>query len=101
MDLSTVQGPLGLNLKRQLAKLLQATPSSFASQISPLFTQPNATILGALSKFLAAPPLTSLVADLFLPLLVDLCARWLDEQLTEDHFVAICFLVEPHEELYE
>ncbi|KAI6098131.1 midasin [Pisolithus sp. B1] len=60
-------------------------------------------LLGVLSRCLAEPSLTNIVADLFRPLLIDLCARWLERGSNEEEekkFVAFCLLIENHEELF-
>ncbi|KAF8967136.1 hypothetical protein BDZ97DRAFT_1903538 [Flammula alnicola] len=58
-------------------------------------------LLATLSSLLAAPAFTQLVATLFRPILIDLCARWLEsENDVEEHLVALCHLLEVHEELF-
>ncbi|KAG1882661.1 hypothetical protein F4604DRAFT_1986326 [Suillus subluteus] len=93
--------PLRINLakqKRALGALLP--PDSFHIQhITEANTPTNA--LSTLSRLLAVPALTLTIADLFRPLLIDLCARWLhDDDDIEDRFIAFCLLIEIHEELY-
>ncbi|KAG1843016.1 P-loop containing nucleoside triphosphate hydrolase protein [Suillus subalutaceus] len=93
--------PLRINLakqKRALRALLP--PDSFHIQhITEANIPTNA--LSTLSRLLAVPALTLTIADLFRPLLIDLCARWLhDDDDIEDRFIAFCLLIEIHEELY-
>ncbi|KAF8711008.1 ATPase, partial [Rhizoctonia solani] len=59
-------------------------------------------VLSAISRLMSIPALTVLVADNFLPLLMDLCARWLDDDDVDevDRLVALCLLVEPYEEIF-
>jgi midasin len=58
-------------------------------------------LLSALSLALANPCLTTTVAKLFRPLLIDLCSRWIgDSKNSERHLVALSYLVEVHEELF-
>ncbi|KAG1818477.1 uncharacterized protein BJ212DRAFT_1479486 [Suillus subaureus] len=93
--------PLSINLakqKRALRALLP--PDSFHIQC---ITEANTPVhaLSTLSRLLAVPALTLTIADLFRPLLIDLCARWLhDDDDIEDRFIAFCLLIEFHEELY-
>ncbi|KAG8724797.1 hypothetical protein FRC12_024266, partial [Ceratobasidium sp. 428] len=66
-------------------------------------SEPNVSqALNAISNLLATPALTLLVADMFRPLLIDLCARWVEnDQLSDvDRFAALCLLVEPYEEVF-
>ncbi|KAG6329770.1 hypothetical protein ID866_9320, partial [Astraeus odoratus] len=93
--------PLTINLAKQLRALLALLPlqSPYAAQIS--VASSTKELLVTLSTLLAKPSLTSAIADLFRPLLIDLCARWLnDKQDLEDRFTALCFLIENHEELF-
>lgn len=93
--------PLAINLSKQTRALLAILPpdSTHSSQIS-LVPSPRA-LLSTLSRLLAVPSLTMPISDLFRPLLVDLCARWLhDQKDLEDRFVAFCTLIENHEELF-
>ncbi|KAI6016225.1 hypothetical protein EDC04DRAFT_2881627 [Pisolithus marmoratus] len=83
--------PLTINLGKQTRALV-----AFLSARS-------AELLGVLSRCLAEPSLTNIVADLFRPLLLDLCARWLERASNEEEekrFVAMCLLIENHEELF-
>jgi hypothetical protein len=93
--------PLSINLakqKRVLCALLP--PDSFHIQRITEANTPTQT-LSTLSHLLAVPALTLTIADLFRPLLIDLCARWLhDDDDIEDRFIAFCLLIELHEELY-
>ncbi|CAE6509447.1 unnamed protein product [Rhizoctonia solani] len=59
-------------------------------------------VLCAISRLMAAPAFTVLVSDTFRPLLMDLCARWLDDNSIDevDRLVALCLLVEPYEEIF-
>ncbi|KAL1705188.1 hypothetical protein EV121DRAFT_279766 [Schizophyllum commune] len=93
--------PLAFNVRRQTQALLEALPegSLFATEIHS--ARSHAELFDALSRWLAAPALTWRIATTFRPILVDLCARWLKSaQPTEEQFIALCFLVEIHEELF-
>ncbi|KAF9013327.1 P-loop containing nucleoside triphosphate hydrolase protein [Cyathus striatus] len=61
----------------------------------------TAHLLNTLSRLLRIPSLTQTVATFFRPILLDLCARWLDdEENAEEQLIALCLLLEVHEELY-
>lgn len=93
--------PLTINLPKQARALLAILPpeSAYSTQIS-LASSPK-TLLSTLSQLLAVPSLTVPISDFFRPLLVDLCARWLnDQEDLEDRFAALCMLIENHEELF-
>ncbi|KAH7927800.1 midasin [Leucogyrophana mollusca] len=101
MASSTIHDPLTINLERQTRALLShiAPDSEYARYISQASSP--AHLLSTLSQLLANPALTLIVAATFRPLLTDLCARWLqDEELPEDRFIALCLLIEPHEEVF-
>ena len=93
--------PLAFNLHGQLKR--------FASEFehgSP-YVQPlqNATsraeILRVLSTLLATSGLTNLVATYFRPILLDLCARFLEtRELVLPKFEALCLLLGVHPEIY-
>ncbi|KIK92495.1 hypothetical protein PAXRUDRAFT_571192 [Paxillus rubicundulus Ve08.2h10] len=98
---NTRQDPLTINLVKQTRGLLALLPpdSIYASQIS--LASPSRDLLATISRLLAAPSLTITISYLFRPLLTDLCARWLHVQEDlEDRFVALCVLIETHEELF-
>ena len=98
---NTPNDPLAINLSKQTQALLAILPpdSPYLSQIS-LVLSPQ-SLLSTLSRLLAVPSLTVPISNLFRPLLVDLCARWLhDQENLEDRFIAFCMLIENHEELF-
>lgn len=97
----TIHDPLTINLTKQTRSLLTKIPPE--SVYTTVLTQAStvAALLDTLSRLLFVPALTLPVATAFRPLLLDLCARWLeDEENKEDKLVALCLLLEPHEELY-
>ena len=55
--------------------------------------------MSILSQLLSNPAYTQIIATLFRPILIELCARWLDEG-SEDNLVALTLLIEVHEELF-
>lgn len=98
---NTLNDPLAINLSKQTRELLAVLPpeSPYVSRIS-LASSPK-VLLSTLSRLLTVPSLTVPISDLFRPLLVDLCARWLhDQEDLEDRFIAFCMLIENHEELF-
>lgn len=97
----TYKDPLKINLAKQTRALLALLPSGskYFSAIS--LASSSAKLLSTLSQLLAVESLTLAIADLFRPLLVDLCARWIsDEDGLEDRLIALCCLIEVHEELF-
>ncbi|KAG6872267.1 hypothetical protein C0995_011404, partial [Termitomyces sp. Mi166 len=94
---SAIHDPLTINLRRQTTLLLQKipNPSKYATDVS------TTDLLVTLSQLLSHPAFTLTIATLYRPILFDLCARWLDaEENTEDQLVALCLLLENHEELF-
>jgi midasin len=101
MASSGIHDPLTLNLRRQTTALLSTIPTSSQYAIDIQNASSTAQLLTILSKLLAAPAFTLTVADLYRPVLYDLCARWLENhQNTEEQLVALCLLIEVHEELF-
>lgn len=98
---SAIHDPLAINLRRQKRALLSDIPADSPYAAALLSARTNTELLAALSALLAEPALTLSIATYFRPILFDLCARWLDDsQNTEDQLVALCLLVEVHEELF-
>ncbi|KAI6151423.1 midasin [Pisolithus thermaeus] len=104
--------PLTINLAKQMRALVAFSSTQSAGASSPLLSLLSSLStsmtttkesLGVLSRCLAEPSLTNIVADLFRPLLIDLCARWLgrgSDEEEENKFIAFCLLIENHEELF-
>ncbi|THH06083.1 hypothetical protein EW145_g4329 [Phellinidium pouzarii] len=96
-----IPNPLSLNIHRQLNLLLELIP-----QDSPFFDELQISSSGGgflpnLSRYMLHPSLTLAIAWAFRPLLMDLCARWLDEDGDiVDKLEALALLIEVHEELY-
>lgn len=91
--------PLAINLRRQtqhLASLIPPGTPCIAQLQSASNTQ---EFLSILSQLLSNPAYTQIIATLFRPILIELCARWLD-QGSEDNLVALTLLIEVHEELF-
>ncbi|KAG8937498.1 hypothetical protein FRC00_004779, partial [Tulasnella sp. 408] len=58
--------------------------------------------LSALAKCLAIPAFTAIVGELFSPLLIELCSRWLEDESVDEvaRLEALALLLEPCEEVY-
>src|SRR6266545_2312256 len=97
----TLHNPLSINLPEQTRILLCTIPST-SQHCDRLINASNPRqLLAALSTCLAEPAFTAIIAKLFRPLLMDLCARWIDDsRQSEDYLVALSYLVEVHEELF-
>ncbi|KAF9533063.1 hypothetical protein CPB83DRAFT_903057 [Crepidotus variabilis] len=94
--------PLSINLRRQTELLLSHIPTTSTHYATITGASNAGELLSALSSALATPAFTKIVALLFRPLLVDLCARWIQQnpENVEQHLVALCCLVEVHEEIF-
>ena len=98
---SAIHDPLAIDIQRQKGKLLACIPRDTLYYNAFNNASTNREILVTLSGLLAVPQFTQLVSTLFRPILLDLCARWIDiEHDLEDHLVALCYLLEVHEELF-
>ena len=93
--------PLKINLHRQKTLLLSSiSPDAICTEALKNASS-SSQLLATLSTILAVPAYTQLIATLFRPILIDLCARWLEnENGSEQHLVALCYLLEVHEELF-
>ena len=101
VEVSPLHDPLSFNLNRQTKVLLSSIPRTSVDYDSFVNASSTSHILTALSSALENPCLTTIVAKLFRPLLVDLCSRWIDDsENSEKHLVALSYLVEVHEELF-
>jgi midasin len=100
---SAIHDPLAINLRGQTRVLISSLPldSPHVSTLETAVSQTSAELLAVLSGLLSCAELTFLIATIYRPILLDLSARWLDEpQNTEDQLVALCYLLEVHEELF-
>ena len=98
---SAIHDPLEINLSRQTRHLLSIIPpeSEYAEAIKNAST--TRELLTQLSKLLAVPAYTQLIATYYRPILLDLCARWIEvDDSKEEQLVALCLLLEVHEELF-
>lgn len=93
--------PLTVNLQRQTRLLLEVIPSGSVHATALQNVTSRAGLLSTLSHHLCQPSLTMVVASKFRPLLLDLCARWLDaDSELEGKLEAFGLLIEMHEELF-
>ena len=98
---SAIHDPLTINIHRQRRQLLSYIPTDTLYHEALSNASTNRELLTTLSGLLAVSQFTQLVATLFRPILLDLCARWIDnEHDVEDHLIALCYLLEVHEELF-
>ncbi|KAJ7600863.1 midasin nuclear AAA ATPase [Mycena floridula] len=91
--------PLRLNLRRQTARLLVELGDSPHTIKITSATAPSA-LLAVLSQLLTVPELTVRIADLYRPILFDLCARWIDAPTNVDQLVALSLLLQVHQQLF-
>ncbi|KAF9046525.1 hypothetical protein BJ165DRAFT_1527609 [Panaeolus papilionaceus] len=98
---AAIHNPLAINLRRQTRLLRNSIPAN--SQYSAALEHATTTrqLLATLSSLLAVPAYTQIVAKLYQPILLDLCARWLeDTENIEQRLIALSYLLEVHEELF-
>jgi midasin len=104
MDLDgAFHDPLKLNLNRQTRIVISKLPptSPYVKKLHHDLASSQRDLLATLSSLLAVPSLTLTVANLFRPVLIPLCAQWLaDPEQIEEKLIALCLLVQPHEELF-
>ncbi|KAG8904454.1 hypothetical protein FRB99_001714 [Tulasnella sp. 403] len=102
--------PLSINFAKQSATVLSRLPTSrlhpahlecLQQASENVITHPK-SLLSTLSQLLAIPAFTIPVLEAFRPLLLDLCARWLDDESIDEiqRLEGLALLVEIHEELY-
>jgi hypothetical protein len=96
-----IEDALAFNLERQLQLFLRAVLPSVDPLIARLHASSLSDALPLLSTILKNPKYTLLVLQNFRPILLDLCARWLDDEIDdEEKFSAFGFLIPCCEELY-
>ena len=97
----SIPDPLTLNTERQLRLLLEEVPlyNPLRTTLEEQLSGP--TLLPTLSRLMLRPSLSMAITRLFRPLLMDLCARWLDDgDDMLDKLEAFALLIEIHEEIY-
>lgn len=93
--------PLRINLEHQTRVFLETTPNDSPLHHALLSASTRSELLRCLSRVLLLPGSTVAVATTFRPILLDLCARWLDDdENEEDKLEALCLLLEVHPELF-
>ena len=99
---SAIHDPLEINLSRQTRHLLSIIPpESEYAQEAIKNASTTRELLATLSRLLAVPAYTQLIATYYRPILLDLCARWIEvDDSKEEQLVALCLLLEVHEELF-
>ena len=96
-----LQDPLSLSPKSLWLEFTSNFPEWTSHFQANLEDSSPAEMLSLASKFLLLQSCTSIVADAFRPLLLDLCARWLENsEALEDKLSALCFLLQPHTEIF-
>ena len=96
-----IRDPLSLDLRSQWLDFASKYPAwSAHSQANLVDASPKELLLLA-SKFLLIPSYTTIIADAFRPLLLDLCARWLENSdELENKLCALCLLLQPQVEIF-
>ena len=98
---SALHDPLTINLQQQIRVLLETVPLDTQLRDTLLAVPTRAELLSQLSQCLRDPRYTLIVSDAFRPILLDLCARWLEDDEDEEHKLeALCLLLEVHPELF-
>lgn len=100
-SIDAIDDPLRINLAQQLRLLSEELPqgSPHLSLLQNASSRPE--LLKQLSRLLATPGLSIRVAKLFKPLLLDLCARWLEEETElEEKLETSALLLEIHPEIF-
>jgi midasin len=93
--------PLSLNPKSLWLEFTSKFPEWTYHFQANLADPSPGDVLSLASKFLLLQPCTSIIANIFRPLLLDLCARWLEHsEALEDKLSALCFLLQPHMEIF-
>lgn len=93
--------PLTINLEQQTRAFLETIPQDSPLHTTLLSAPTRAELLRRLSRALLLPEHTTAVAFSFRLILLDLCARWLEDEADEENkFEALCLLLELHPELF-
>jgi midasin len=92
--LESIPSPLRTNIPLLISRL--DSPLTLPQNLT------NPLLLQHLSRLLTIPALTRHIADIARPLLLDLCARWIDDESIGEfeRFEAIAFLIGVHREIY-
>ena len=99
-----LRNPTSMNVQQHLQDLLHSLPADAAHVQSFRKALSTGNILDVLSTYLRNPSLTLAITGAFRPLLMDLCARWLDARKESrsdlDVLEALTLLLEVQEELF-
>ena len=99
-----LRDPTSMNMQQQLNALLASLPSDSDVHDNLKRASEENCLLPALSRYLRSPSLTLVITKAFRPLLVDLCARWIDDvngsEVVLDTLEALALLIEVHDELF-
>lgn len=96
-----IPDPLRLDIKKQVSTLLDQLPPENPHAVVLKDIPSRHALLDTISTLLYVPQHTMLVSRLFRPVLLDLCARWLDRDVDLlEKFESLCLLLEIHPELY-
>lgn len=97
----TLNDSLTINLNQQIRLLAEELPegSSLVSLLQNASSRSE--LLKQLSRYVATPGLSEITARLLKPVLLDLCARWLEKETELDEkFEAFALLLEIHPEIF-
>ncbi|KIP09693.1 hypothetical protein PHLGIDRAFT_86293 [Phlebiopsis gigantea 11061_1 CR5-6] len=95
------QDPLTINLAHQTQIFLETVPQDSPVRNVLLSAPTRLELLRQLSRTLVLPAHTLAIASAFRPILLDLCARLLEDEADEvDKLEALCLLLELHPELF-
>jgi midasin len=96
-----IHDPLKINLPQQIRVLAEITLLDSQLHDTLLAAPTRSELLQQLSRALLNPRYTLAVSNAFRPLLLDLCARWLEDDADEeDKLEALCLLLDVHPELF-
>ncbi|KAH8108664.1 P-loop containing nucleoside triphosphate hydrolase protein [Phellopilus nigrolimitatus] len=96
-----ITDPLTLDARKHMQYLLELIPQDSPFVDVFLKVHSGNTLLSTLSCYMLQPSLTLAIAWSFRPLLMDLCARWLeDDGELYAKLEGLAMLIEVHEELY-
>ena len=96
-----IPDPTSLNARKQLERLFEQLPQDSPLTLGLRAELSQNALLPTLSRFMLRPSLTMAITRTFRPLLMDLCARWLDsDEEVWEKLTALSLLIEIHEEIY-
>ena len=97
----TFYDPLTINLEQQTLGFLGTLPQISTLHTTLLTAPTRPELLHRLSRALLLPEHTIAVSNYFRPILLDLCARWLEDEMDEENKLeALCLLLDLHPEIF-